>query len=121
MRRDLAWPWQKPEDEKQAGYDQRRTRQKKKPVRSVEQHESQMTPAIAEATQVRRTAALVRPVRDGNFRDARAELRRPDYKLGRKLHPSTAQIHAFVNAPSKTAHAAMAIAYASVKKKIQDR
>src|SRR5580658_7016704 len=79
-----------------------------------------MTPAIAEAPQVRWTATLVRPQRDGNLRDARAELRRLDHKFGREFHARTAQIHTVVNGASETAHPTMAITYAGVKKKIQD-
>src|SRR5580693_5136144 len=80
-----------------------------------------MAPAVAKATKVRRTAALVRPERNRNFRDARAELRGLDHELRRKFHSCAAQIHAVVNGASEAAHAAVAVADARVKKKIQDR
>ena len=113
-----ARSWQQPEHDEQTKDDERRTRQKKKPVRRVKQHKAQMGPAIAETAKMRRAAALVGPERDGNFRDARAKLCGLDHKLGGKLHSGAAKVHTVVDGARKSAHTAMTISDASIEKQI---
>ena len=52
-----------------------------------------MPPAVAPASQMRRTIATVFVQRDGNFVDDEFVQRGLDHHLGGKLHAGRAQIH----------------------------
>src|SRR5215472_681852 len=118
-RRNLSGPGQQPEYEKQSHRQKRSTREQKKPIRCVEQHEPQVPPAVSETSKVWGASPLVRPKGDGNLGDARPKLRRLDDKLRSEFHPRASQVHALVNRACEPAHPAVAVADACAKEEIQ--
>src|SRR6266566_2111966 len=94
-------------------------RQQKEPIRRIQQHEPQVPPAVPKTAQVRGPSPLVRPQRDGNFRDARLNLCGFDDKLRGEFHPRASQVHALVYRAREPAHPAVAVANAGAKEEIQ--
>src|SRR5579859_646957 len=120
-RGELPRSGQEPEYQQQSQQHERRARQHKQPVRRIEQHESQVAPAIPETAQMRGAPALVGPQGDRDFRHFGAQLGRLDHELGGKLHSGAAQIHLLVYGAGESAHAAVAVSDPGVEKQIQQR
>ena len=70
---------------------------------------------------MRRASPLVGPQNNGNLRDARADLRRLDNHFQRKFHSRAAHVQPVVKSARKSAHAAIAVANARVKKSVEQR
>ncbi len=86
-----------------------------------EQHESQISPAVADGFQMRPAPAFIGPEDDGNFRHARAGLGRFDHKLRAPFHAAGAHVDAIVNLARESAQAAEAIADAGLEEQIHHR
>ena len=107
--RDGARAWEQPGHHREAHDHQHCTRKQEEPVRCVQQHEAKAAPTVAETAQVRRTAALVRPKNDGNFRYSRADLRGLYDHLESEFHPGAADIQRVIERAREGAHAAITI------------
>src|SRR5579864_1727462 len=93
--------------------------QEKQPIGRIKQHEPKVPPAIREAAEMRRPAALVRPQDDWNLGYARPDLRSLNDELRCEFHPAATQVHSIKGRSGKAAHSAMAIADARAEEQIQ--
>ena len=90
------------QEEKRAGVGQ-------EPAGREEQHEAEVSPAIAPTAQMRRTGAAVLVQRDGNLLDTETAEGSFDDHLAREFHPGGAEIHFLEGVLRERAEAAVKI------------